>query len=70
MKKRLIFDLDFFRMNHKAFRAILLKIAIKNGLLVSDAGECKKICVSGILNNLLKGNWNANYRSNPRSASC
>ena len=31
MKKRLIFDLDFFRMNHKAFRAILLKIAIKNG---------------------------------------
>ena len=24
-------------MNHKAFRAILLKIAIKNGLLVSDA---------------------------------
>ena len=37
MKKRLIFDLDFFRMNHKAFRAILLKIAIKNGLLVSDA---------------------------------
>ena len=32
--------------------------------------ECKKICVSGILNNLLKGNWNANYRSNPRSASC
>ncbi len=45
--------------------------AVQTQLIEADEGEgreCKKICVSGILNPLLKGNWNANYRPNSRSA--
>ena len=58
------------RLIKKSAVVLGLTLSLLSNAFAQTVRECKKICVSGILNNLLKGNWNANYRPNPRSTSC